>query len=94
MAAEPTVSVVQRSVKELLDRNVPYSDMTEEEIAAIVDYKVAAKVSSSLYNDSISIMLDEAKSRNDIVKSSSDALNKATNEMLERLCSKIDSLRG
>lgn len=31
-----------RSVKELLDGNVPYKDMTEEEIDAVVRYKVAA----------------------------------------------------
>lgn len=38
-----------RTVKELLDKNIPYSDMEDDEIEALVEYKSTVKANSIDY---------------------------------------------
>lgn len=73
-----------RSVKELLDGNVPYKDMTEEEIDAVVQYKVSAANESKEAQEYRDMLL---KAGDDIVSS-----NAAINERLASNTEKSISL--
>lgn len=83
-----------RSVKELLDGNVPYKDMTEEEIDAVVQYKVAAARESDEAQEYRDMLL---KSGDDIVSSNaaiSERLTHNTEKSVSLLIGKSLKLRS
>ena len=76
---------MDRSVKELYEQKVPYKEMTETEIQAVIDYEVELKVASQEYADKVAIANSYALNNAMFMQKSYNDMVEASNRMIDML---------
>lgn len=80
-----------RTPKELIDNKISYSDMTEEEIEAMIEYKVELKLQSKDYANKLFIEQAYEEERLNHLRSSHKEAMDNMNNLIEMLTGrKID----
>lgn len=84
----------KRTPKQLLDGNVPYKEMTEEEISDLLDYKIAAALNGEMIKTYSDTLKQESETRIANDKKASEMLAESTERMLNLLVGKTLELRS
>lgn len=84
----------KRTPKQLLDGNVPYKEMTEEEISDLLDYKIAAALNGEMVEMYANTLKKESETRIANDKKASEMLAESTDRMLTLLVGKTLELRS
>ena len=83
----------QRDVETLVDRKIPYSEMTEDEIESVIEYRAGILSDESSYQERMSAndtVMQIAANRFDAVADRAEAmLSDSANDAMERLNSAV-----
>ena len=75
----------QRDVKELLDGNVPYKDMSEAEIESVINYKAELKYLDFVNDERSKIMMQHAANSINIQMSAVDYMVEEHKRLMDML---------
>lgn len=79
------MEVSEERVKELIDKKVPYSDMTDEEIEAVVSWKNDMELKKKEAEDRLNTMVDEVKLKIDVTKEAAKEAQRTLDSLVARL---------
>lgn len=74
-----------RTISELIDGDVPYSEMTPEEIEKVIEFRAKVKADSEAYQEAMRVHKETAER---VIEAHTNAANTAKSDF-ERLCAGI-----
>lgn len=78
-----------RKVNELVDKQVPYSEMTEDEIASVVDYWAAVKARDEVYQKTLEEIQSTQLACAEAHRLAAESKRKDLHDMIDRILNEV-----